>query len=245
MLSRNRTTDNGMPTLSDILKFAREKFPDNEVISQKSIIVNGFNFNEFSSTKDKDAQNGIFSLVYNEDGDISQIVQRLHEGSDTFEFHVVHNKKDNYRILFIYDSISGGERNWIDGFILNYNRTSYFIGENGFDHSSVFANVKNLSSFMELDKNLKAMRTLKFEFGKCLHRTEVKYKHDRTLFSEILLTYKQPWEVTDKTPLSEMLDRLTSDNANLTLAGEKIIELEENYSYRPLWVYNGIHVYKN
>ncbi len=237
-------SDTSVIKLEEILELARLNI--NVPCSNAATIglYKEFDFENFQPLTETDSSDGTYFKVERDSrGEITKISKHSLLEFDNFEFCVVNAPP--LKILFI-DEFDDKQHSKADstiklGFIFRYKNKCYFIGETYSIHP-YFKSTDYISTIMILDKKLNPDRTLKLDKSEIKYRTLVNYSKKGAVVSELVSPINEIYKIRGETLLESVLE-IFSSKAMFGSPKNKKIRLLDEYSYLPLWIYDGNHVY--
>lgn len=218
--------------LSEVISFARKHIVEEPAKNNKSKIYPYFDFNLLRPSQ---KLSDIFSSadVFYNNSKVQRVILASKFKDSDFDFYFVNDSIHGYTIFFaeqIYDSEYENEQGDIaNGFFLAYEGHCYFIGLEG------------PLCIMQLDSDLKAIQTLRFESNRLHYKTKVNYRDKCHLYSDTFYSPMQVFEITDETTIGDVVGIFS--RADFEIYKEIKIGWVREDDHLPLWIFGGHHEY--
>jgi hypothetical protein len=219
------------PKLFEIISLAKSHFSDKKRDYTKNAIYDSFDFFSLKPSNHLNTTGNYVKLFYNEHNEIVKVFKAEKLEDSDFEFSFIQDSP--YTIFFaeqIYDTEFENEQDDpINGFFLVYGDRCYFLS------------FQEPFCIMELDRDLKAIQTLKFRSNKLLYKTKVNYKNEYHLYSDTFYSPDTPYQLTGETLFSDIIEQFSS--RKFTFDRELKIGWLKEQDHLPLWIFWGLHEY--
>jgi hypothetical protein len=223
-------------TFNEVVAFAKTNISRRDSIV-KSIYIDDFDFQTLSQLKHVNPLVASVRLSYGSNDKIVQVLTKSKYQDSDFEFNFAQNDKKNYAIFFarqIFDTAYENEQNGpVMGFFLAIENRCFFIG------------LVEPLCVMELDGELKAIKTLRFNSNNLEYATEVRYREKYHIYSDRLYKPKSHFELTESTTIFDLLSQfdMIGNPNHFSVDSERRIGWVKELDHLPLWTFSGLHEY--
>ncbi|HEY5747351.1 MAG TPA: hypothetical protein VIU12_14835 [Chryseolinea sp.] len=221
--------------LFHVISFARSNFTKLAKTIKNERSYKDFDFASLTPSINPNPTVRSVKLFYNDNDELIGLRSQSKFKDSDFEYQFIQNQKHEFTISFakqIFDTEYENEQgDIVHGFFLSIHSRCFFIGFN------------EPLCIMELDRDLRAVKTLRFKLNHLNNGTKVNYKERYHIYSDSLYKPDHPFELTKETTISDIMDEFDSMNSNFTFDKELRIGWVKEEDHLPLWIFGGLHEY--